>query len=716
MAEMSDDDLIAILRKEEQAAVNWNTETLQTARTDSLNAYDRRPYGTEQEGQSKVVTSEFADTVESVMPSLIRVFASGEDIVEFQPDSPQDEVAADEASQYVPHCIMRENEGFTVLYNFFKDALMSRLGVITVDIEENEETDEQPVDRWTQDEIEAAPILAAQQGHDVELTVTQDEALPVDETALASGITPPQAAPTFSGTVKTTRKKKRVCIDNIAPEDLMITPDVRDIDSASFVGYRKRVTSSDLREMGVEQDAIDNLSSDRTQSTEQSDRDPSSIFGRAVRDNRGDSERPLWLVRAYVKADDDDDGISERLCVLYAHAGGQAGVIIERLPWDDDEVPITIGSPILMPHTIVGRSLFDQVSDIQEVNTAVTRGMLDNVYFTNRPRPTINAANVDINMLLDWTPGMPIPVKGAPGDNVGWLQVPSIIDKAIAALEYMNTVKERRTGVTSYNQGLDAESLNKTLGGIDRIMSAAQQRLELIARVFAETSIKRLCRHAYRAAKRCATGEVEYYAGKGSDWKKCDPTKWPDDMDLAVNVGGATGNKQQEMQNLMLIGQGQKALIDAQGGVHGPLITLPNIANTFRKLCEAAGYKGTQEFVASDKEIQVASVAQQGQPPKPSPEMQKAIVDAQVKQQTAQSDIQLAQQKATADIQLEREKAAAELQIIRDRAAAELQIKREMAALDAQLKAQELQHETALKALQIANKPAPQIEQQQVTN
>lgn len=735
---LSDDDLVSILRKEEQAADNWNTETLMTTRTDAINAYDRQPYGTEQEGQSKVVTSEFADTVESVMPSLMRVFASGEDIVEFQPDSPNDELAADEASQYVPHCIMRENEGFRALYWFFKDALMSRLGVMTVDVEEREETDEQPVTGWTAEQVAMAPGLAEEAGHEIELNVTQDDApdmpqpgAPVDETALAGAlpdalaaggrptdsnveITPPQAAPTFSGTITTTRKKKRVVVDNIAPEDLLISgTETRDIDSASFVGYRKKVTASDLRVLGMAQADIDEISSDRVVSPEQTSRDGNATQ-RSARDNRKDSERPLWLVRAYVKADDDGDGISERLNVLYAHAGGSVGRIIERLEWDDDQVPITIGSPILMPHELVGRSLFDQVSDIQEVNTAITRGMLDNVYFTNRPRPVIDSG-VDINMLLDWTPGMPIPSKNGP-NGVGWLMVPSIIDKAIAALEYMNTTKERRTGVTSYNQGLDAETLNKTLGGIDRIMSAAQQRLELVARVFAETGVKRLCRHVYRAVKRCATGEVEYYAGKGSDWKKCDPTKWPKDMDLAVNVGGSTGNKQQEMQNLMLIGQGQKALIDAQGGVHGPVITLENIANTFRKLCEAAGYKGTQQFVATEKEILTQSEQQKGQEPKPTPEMQKAMIDAQVKQTTAQADIQLAQQKAQADIQLAREKAAAELQIIREKAAAELEIRRQVAQLDAELKQQELQHETALKAIGMATAPTPNIEQQTVTN
>ena len=123
------------------------------------------------------------------------------------------------------------------------------------------------------------------------------------------------------------------------------------------------------------------------------------------------------------------------------------------------------------------------------------------------------------------------------------------------------------------NQGLDADSLNKTASGMNMLMSAAQQRQELIARVLAETAIKRLYRLVYRAIKRAAAhgpesgtgaGPVKYWSGKA--FASCDPSQWPDDMELTVNVGLGTGNKDQAMQHLALIGSLQKKLPALQGG------------------------------------------------------------------------------------------------------------------------------------------------------
>src|SRR5258707_7852967 len=195
-----------------------------------------------------------------------------------------------------------------------------------------------------------------------------------------------------------------------------------------------------------------------------------------------------------------------------------------------------------MSHTIVGRSLFDQTQDLQQIGSVLTRGLLDNLYITNRPRPVISD-QVNLDSLIDWVPGSPVRLKeGArPGDNhVAWLQVPNVSGGVLAALEYMATVRENRTGVVRNNQGLDADSLNKTASGMNMLMSAAQQRQELIARVLAETAIKRLYRLGYRALKRAAvqgpgSGPVKYWSGKA--FASCDPRQWPDDMELSVNVG-----------------------------------------------------------------------------------------------------------------------------------------------------------------------------------
>ena len=400
-------------------------------------------------------------------------------------------------------------------------------------------------------------------------------------------------------------------------------------------------------------------------------------MGAADSSGLGDSERPLWLVVAYVRADEDGDGVSELLRVVYAHAGGTAGRIVERVEWDGI-ASIALASPILMSHTIVGRSLFDQTQDLQQIGSVLTRGLLHNLYITNRPRPVISD-QVNLDSLIDWVPGSPIRLKAGarPGDNhVAWLQVPNVSDGVLGALEYLATVRENRTGIVRNNQGLDADSLNKTASGMNMLMSAAQQRQELIARVLAETAIKRLYRLVYRAIKRAAAGPVKYWSGK--QFAQCDPSQWPDEMELSVNVGLGTGNKDQAIQHLALIGSLQEKLIALQGGqADGPYVTPENIANAAQKVTETLGFKTPGLFFQPPDRIAVAGESPPAAPPPPPPDhamamamaqieitRQAAAADAEIKRLKAQADIEIAQWKARQWAEVERYKAGlkAELQ------------------------------------------------------
>jgi hypothetical protein len=479
---LSDSSLMTILRKEEGAASNYQWSALSQTREDALNYYDRELYGDEQDGASQVVTSEFADVIESIMPGLMRVFTSTDDVAEFTPGAPGEEQWAKEASEYVPHVFMRQNDGFRILYWMIKDALMYRLGAVTVDLEDYIEKRRVPVQGLPQDAIDLVVAQAAEEGAELAMELEQDEAPVAPLPSRGEGPFPPPSAPTFSGIIAITHKRKRVVADNIAPEDILFTPTARDQDKASFLGFRKRVTASDLIEMGLGQPDVDELRSDRDLSPEEAQRNDSAVLNEAERGDLGDSERPLWLVVAYVRADSDGDGVSELLRVVYAHAGGTAGRIVERVEWDG-LASIALASPILMSHTIVGRSLFDQTQDLQQIGSVLTRGLLDNLYITNRPRPVISD-QVNLDSLIDWVPGSPIRLKAGarPGDNhVAWLQVPNVSAGVLAALEYLATVRENRTGIVRNNQGLDADSLNKTASGMNMLMGAAQQRQELIA-------------------------------------------------------------------------------------------------------------------------------------------------------------------------------------------------------------------------------------------
>ena len=648
---LADTDLIALLRKEEEAASGYQDAALSAIREEALAYYDRQPYGDEQEGASSIVTSEFADVVESLMPGLMRVFTGSDDLAKFAPMAPGQEKWAKEASEYVPHVLMRQNDGFRVISALLKDALMYRLSGATVDLEDVEDKRSVPVQNLTQDAIDLIVAEAQAQGAELVMELTGDPPTPPAEAS--EGMPSPG---TFSGMITVTHKRKRVVVDSIAPEDIRFSPAARDEDKASYLGFIKRVTSSDLVKLGLTQEEIDDLSADRDLSDEAAQRNE-GVLEDAERagplsNGEADSERPLWLVVAYIRADDDGDGISELLRVVYAHGGGTAGRIIERVEWSGP-ASIALATPILMPHTIVGRSLFDQTQDLQQIGSVLTRGLLDNLYIVNRPRPVISD-QVNLDSLIDWVPGSPIRLKpGArPGDNhVAWLQVPNVSAAVLSALEHLATVRENRTGVSRYNQGLDAESLNKTLGGLDRIMSAASQRQDLIARTFAETAIKRLYRLIYRAIKRAATGPVAYWPRAGGAFASCDPSQWPDDMDLSVDVAGI-GNREQAIGHLALVGSLQEKLIALQGGkAEGPFVTAENIANGAQRLTEVLGYKTPGLFFQpADKVTNDAAPAPPPPQPAPSPELLAAQAQIEIMREAAAADMQIKREKAQADI------------------------------------------------------------------
>ena len=325
--------------------------------------------------------------------------------------------------------------------------------------------------------------------------------------------------------------------------------------------------------------------------------------------------------------------------------------IIERTPWEGP-ASIALATPILMPHVIVGRSLFDQTKDLQQLGSVLTRGLLDNLYLVNQPRPVVSD-QVNIDSLIDWAPGSPIRLKpGArPGDNhVSWLQVPNVTGGALAALEHFATVRENRTGVSRYNQGLDAESLNKTLGGLDRIMSASQQRQDLIARTFAETAIKRLYRLVYRAIKRAATGPVSYWKGGAAALPPAIPRNGPTSMELSVDVVGI-GNREQALGHLSMVGTLQEKLIALQGGrADGPFVTAENVANGAQKLTEALGYKTAGVFFQPPE--RVAAGARRSDADRPASIRPCSLAQAQIaiQREAAQADIQIKRDKAQADM------------------------------------------------------------------
>src|SRR4051794_4720297 len=142
MAKMTSSDLKAMLAfQKSDALAGIAASRLTKERADAMDYYlgDMAKDMPAQDGRSRAVSTDVADTIEGLMPSLMDIFAGSDEVVRFEPVGPEDEAAAQQETDYVNHVFMQQNPGFMILYCFMKDALLSKVGIVKVWWEEHEE-------------------------------------------------------------------------------------------------------------------------------------------------------------------------------------------------------------------------------------------------------------------------------------------------------------------------------------------------------------------------------------------------------------------------------------------------------------------------------------------------------------------------------------------------------------------------------------------------
>jgi len=238
------------------------------------------------------------------------------------------------------------------------------------------------------------------------------------------------------------------------------------------------------------------------------------------------------------------------------------------------------------------------------------------------------------------------------------LDTPLVAAQAFPMLEYIDGVREDRTGVTRYTQGLDADTLNKTATGINQIMTAAQQRVELIARVFAETGVKDLFRKILELVNRHQS--APRIIRLRNRWVPMDPREWNTQMDISISVGLGTGNKDQMLMHLRNLLDIQVQAIRMQGGVDGPLVRLENVYSTLAKLVENAGLKSADTYFTDPTQRPAAPP-----PPPATPPPDPALAAVQQQARIDAARLAFDRQRAAADLALDRAKLAAEIALKR---------------------------------------------------
>lgn len=638
---MTDAELLAIIESEERNALGWGDGELNHEREKALRYFNGEPFGNEVEGRSQIVTTEVADTVLWVLPSLLKIFTSTDKAVEFDPERPEDEEGAKQATDGVNYVFYRQNQGFLVLHNFFFDGLLSKNGYVKVYYEGKKKTRKEKYQGLT--EVQLALV-----SQNPSVQIKAADSYPDPNQPAPQGMQPgqpPQAMPPamlYDVELEVTDDKGKVCVVPVPPEEMLVHKELScvDVQEALFIAQRCRKTVSDLREMGYDVD--DTLVSTDTMST--LDTTPEYLARRVFdeeemreADKMDPSRRWVWVTEAYIRTDFDGDGIAELRKVI--KAGRQ---VLENE--ETEIIPFAALTPVVMSHRHFGKSVAELIMDLQLIKSTLLRQVLDNAYLTNAPRTYVpstpqGAPLANLDDLLTVRPGGVVRYWGPQAPTPA--TVPFMGQHGLALMEYIDTVRENRTGVTRYNQGLDANSLNKTATGITQIMTAAQQRIELIARIFAETGVKKIFQLILHCLSKYSMKPLVFRLR--DKWVDYDPRQWSNWMDMTVNVGLGTGNKDQQLQHLMTIAQMQAEAVK-MGGM-GLLVTPKNLYNTQAKLVENAGFKNVEDFWTDPQD----RMPEPQPDPKLELEKQKAEIEkgkAQMEMQAKEHQMQLDQRKA----------------------------------------------------------------------
>ena len=642
MPKLSNEEIRAILSAEINGALGYLGGQLSEQRKKSVEYYLGEKLGTEIDGRSQVVSTDVADTIETILPNLLRIFTASDRTVICEPVKAEDVALAEQATNYINYIFNKDNPGFTILYSWFKDALLEKNGIVKVYWHQSERYEHETYQDLNEDSYQSiindddVEVLE----HYEEEDESQDQQIQVLETIAAQQGQEINLPRPKLHSIKIRRKcyDGKVKIENVPPEEFLIQRNAKTIQDANFVAHRTTKTRTELIEMGYDKEIIATLphSQEIIFNSEKLTR-YSDIDEYPFASSPDSSTDSIDVFECYVRLDFDGDGLAElrKITVI----GDSADNILENV--EVDTIPFCSLTPIPMPHRFYGRSVSELVQDIQLIKSTVLRQLLDNMYLTNNNRIAIMDGMVNLDDLLTARPGGVVRTKQPPSQVMLPMQNQTISQQAFPLLEYLDTVRETRTGVTRYAQGLDADSLNKTATGINTLMTQTQMRMELIARIFAETGVKELFEKIFELTVKYQ--EVERLVQLNNVFVPVRPTEWKDKYNINIVVGLGSGSKEQQLVILNSILEKQMQAFNLQGGKEYPMVTLKNIYNTLSKMIENAGLKNTENyFVNPDVGMQYV---QPPQPPALTPieKIEFTRIDSENKRKQADLELQFRQ-------------------------------------------------------------------------
>ena len=650
-------------------------------RAEAIEAYLGLNTNPAPQGRSQVVDRSVYETISTLMPSLIRIFAgSSDDVCKFVPIGPEDEQGAEQTTAVISNVVTEQNNWEQICGDWIHDGMLLANGYAMAYWDQSERLIRERYEGQSDDQVaallqdKAVRVVEHSQKPDDEaneqMAMAYQQAMQqyqmVAAQAQASGQMPPpppqkpQPAYLHDLVIDRLENDGGVCIKVLPPEHCYVHIDTPDwtLKDCPFFEYRCLKTISDLRAMGL--DVPDDITDDET-----ADSDEDQARDRFGEDRLGDDGkgvmRQVWARMIWVRCDAEDDGESR---LYYVIAVGRTILYAEPCA----RIPVASLTPQPLPHRHIGMSVAETVIDIQHTKTAVKRGGLDNLYLANNGRHAISS-KVNLADFLDARPGgvvrmlddTAMPAEG----HIMPLTHPFAFGEIIGGLEYLDQERQNRSGASRYFSGTDAGAINKTAAGTMALQNMASMRVEHIARTMAP-AVEYLFSVVHElVSKHQNKPKTIKLRGK---WTTVDPQAWRTKRDVRISVGVGAGNKESMMMQL----QGVLAA-QMQVGLPLGLVQRENIHATNIEILKLAGFSNPDKFWPDPQRL-----------PPPQPQMSPEQIKAQTQMQLEQFKAQQEQMKFQAEQQLEQQRMQMQAELDRNRE--EMQARQKM--LEAQMTAE----------------------------
>lgn len=674
---MDDSDLEAMIGMEITDAVSYIDSDLSPIRAMATRYYRGDPFGNEEEGRSQVVAMETRDTISAMMPSLMRVFFSSENVVEFVPRGPEDVKNAQQATDYANYVFTADNNGFMTAYATFKDALARKCGIMEAVWEESEEV---RIEQYSGLDDSTLQLLESEKEDGIEFKIVvsyPDESvqmeMPTQIDPVSGQVIVPPTPMLHDVEVRRKINTGRIRINGVAPEELLLSRQALDFENSPIIGRRKMSTVAELISIGYDEDEVMEYvgSSDLADNEENLARHALNNQ-QFTEQSANPMEQRVLYCEVYVRVDFDGDGIPElrKICTM-----GPSYEVKRNLP--TAYIPFVAFPCDPEPHTspLEAGSIFDITHDIQEIKSEILRNTLDSLAQSIHPRTAIVEGQVNIDDVLNNETGAVIRMR-AP-NMVQTFAQPFVGQAAFPMLDYVDSIKEDRTGMSKAAMGLNADALqSSTKAAVAATISASQGRIELTSRLLAEgmkTLFKKILFLTVTHQDKARMIRLR------NEWVQIDPRSWDTSMDVTINIGLGNGDTNEKLAALAQFSAKQESII-GQYGLDNPVVTPQQYVRTLRKMVELSGFKDASSYINDLPDDWKAPQ----KPPKATPEE----VLAKVQAESIQADIQ--------------------------KKAAELELKRQQMMLDDDFRRDQLTQERLLKQYELELKYNTQISTAQI--